>query len=341
MPSNHFSGAESIVCQIMEMFKDDPIFEMLLVCGNGPIGKQLEKKGINYKTLEKFNRRNVKKIVKEWNADIIHAHDFRASVIASEIDDVKVISHLHSNPLWLNKLNLRSLIYLVSLSHISVVLGVSKSICDEYIFSTIMKHKFKLLSNTVNSKIIQKEKSSFNIKDGIDMLYVGRLEEPKNPLEFIKIVKGISIDYPEVKAVMVGNGILKQKCEAYISRNDLTNNVVMVGFKDNPYPYMNKAEILVIPSLYEGFGLVAIESLIIGTPVLCSGVGGLSDIVDNKTVFRCNDVKDYVELSLDLLKTNYKKLHRQEMIDLAKKYTDVDKYKTKLKKIYLEILKDE
>lgn len=48
MPSNRFSGAENVICQIINLFKKNDEVEMILVCPSGPIRKQLDKLNINY-----------------------------------------------------------------------------------------------------------------------------------------------------------------------------------------------------------------------------------------------------------------------------------------------------
>ena len=50
--------------------------------------------------------------------------------------------------------------------------------------------------------------------------------------------------------------------------------------QSNPYPYLNAGKVMVMPSAWEGFGLAAVEGMCLGKPVVCSGVGGLADIVD-------------------------------------------------------------
>ena len=63
----------------------------------------------------------------------------------------------------------------------------------------------------------------------------------------------------------------------------LTDNVTFMGFQNQTRisEWMNQSHLVVIPSRKEGFGLVAIEALACGTPVICSDIGGLKEIVAN------------------------------------------------------------
>ena len=68
----------------------------------------------------------------------------------------------------------------------------------------------------------------------------------------------------------------------------------MLGFQENPYSYLKNSKLLVMPSAWEGFGLVAVEAMILGKPVVCSGVGGLKNIVNEECGAICTKTEEYV-----------------------------------------------
>lgn len=280
LPSNHFSGAEHVILQIMDLFKNDPCYEMWYVSCEGPIQQVLEKRAVRYKLLPAFSYGEVKKVVNELQPDIIHAHDVRAGVMAALFGKkMDVLSQIHVNWPWMKRLNIKTFFYALALKRIKQVLGVSQSVCDEYKFRRILKDKFAVLPNVIDEKEIRQKAEEFAIKEPIDLLFVGRLIAPKNPLLFLEIVKALVTQGRRVRAVMLGDGELRQACENYIAANHLENCVSLEGFVSNPYPYMKGAKLLVIPSTFEGFGLVAVEAMLLGTPVIGSPVGGLKDIL--------------------------------------------------------------
>jgi glycosyltransferase involved in cell wall biosynthesis len=74
---------------------------------------------------------------------------------------------------------------------------------------------------------------------------------------------------------IIGEGIHREKLEGTITTLGLENEISLLGFCENPYPYMKKADFFLLSSRDESFSLVVGESLIVGTPVLatdCSGV---------------------------------------------------------------------
>lgn len=343
LQSNHFSGAESVVISIIKLFQNNSEFEMVYVSPNGSIKDVLIDENIQYYLLEKFNNKCISKAVKTIKPDIIQAHDFNASVRAAQFRDVKIVSHIHHNPPWLSHLNIKTLLYALTSHKFEKVIGVSSAVEEEYIFRRLIAKKFSILPNCVNAReVIAKSQCHISQVESTDILFVGRLAIPKEPLLFLKIVQSIVQIKKDLKVGMVGDGPLRSECEEYIADNHLTNNITLYGFQNNPYPYMCKTKFLIVPSKWEGFGLVAVEAMLLKKPVLCSGVGGLKDIVDQECGMICQSIDDYVLNALELLKSPQlleKKgvcAHKKVM-----KYADVEAYRIHIKYIYKELMTTE
>ncbi|QXP91767.1 glycosyltransferase [Methylococcus capsulatus] len=72
------------------------------------------------------------------------------------------------------------------------------------------------------------------------------------------------------RLVLVGDGELRQDIERIASDLGIREHVVMVGFRENPFPYMAQADIFVLSSFFEGFGNVIVEAMALGVPVVAS-----------------------------------------------------------------------
>lgn len=79
--------------------------------------------------------------------------------------------------------------------------------------------------------------------------------------------------------IIVGQGSCRQMLEAQVRDLGLAGVVEMVGWQDNIEDWLGQADLMLIPSRWEGFGLVAIEALSTGLPVVASDVSGLGDIL--------------------------------------------------------------
>ena len=338
LQSQDFSGAENVVCQIISLFNNDSNFEMIYVSPNGSIREVLRNKQIDYYPLCDFTQSSINRAIMELNPQIVQAHDFNASVRASFQRNASVISHLHNNALWLSKLCVNSIAYRCCVPNFESIIGVSNAIYNEYIFRRSIKDKFTCLPNVVDGDVVW-DKAKEKELEKIDILDVGRLAEPKNPLKFLDIVKEIIFSYiPNIRIVMVGTGPLKFECEKKIANYGLQNNVKMVGFDSNPYKYMNSAKIIIMPSIYEGFGLVAVEAMILGKVVLASPVGGLVDILGDGSGVLCDNNEEFVKKAVFYLSddTAYKNISSRAL-EKSKIYTDVKQYKETLKSIYFRI----
>jgi len=331
--SNKFSGAENVVCQIIENCKN---FEMAYCSPKGTIVGELNKRPIKYIPLEKKNMKSIKKVVEQYKPDIIHAHDFTASVLASQIGfKGKLISHLHNNPPFIKKWGVKSLLYNSTLGKYDKVILVSNSIYDEAVFRKKIKDKYSVIYNYINAdEIIEKSKKHNDITS--DVLFIGRLTEQKDPLGFIDIVKNIKFEIPSIKAVMLGDGELREECKKKIINEELEDNVEILGFVENPYSIINNTKVVIMPSKWEGFGLVAVEAMILNKIVFASNVGGLKEIFKNNKEFLFSDKKVIGENIAILL--NDSELYnnsKEKLFSMTSNYTDKIKWIEQLEGIYL------
>jgi len=114
------------------------------------------------------------------------------------------------------------------------------------------------------------------------VLYVGRMVYEKGPNVLVEAAHRVlqSID---AKFVLVGEGYLKNPLTKKVWDQGLAHRFYFTGFLDDPEVKLlyRTADVCVVPSLYEPFGIVCLEAMAAGTPVVVSDVGGLSEIVQH------------------------------------------------------------
>lgn len=333
LKSNKYSGAENVVLTIMDACPD---IEMIYASTDGPIRKVVEDRGHRFYPLEETSVRMVKKAVGELQPDIIHAHDFTmASTAAWAAGDIPVIAHLHNNPPWLKKVGVKSIVFALALPKIRQVISVSKAVEDEYIFRGLMKNKNTVIGNVVDAEDVRQKAREKSDCKPVDLVYLGRMSLPKNPLEFCKIVCEVKRLFPNITARMIGDGELTPQVKNYIQEHELEHNIELVGFQSNPYPYLNAGKIMVMPSAWEGFGLAAVEGMCLGKPVVCSGVGGLADIVDETCGAVCKTIDEYCSAILKLLQDENAYCRcSANAVGKSMQYTDMQRYTVAIKSIY-------
>ena len=139
LPTNKFSGAENVACQIINLFSGNTDYEMAYCSPDGPIRKSVEEKGIRFISLESFSFRQARKAIGEFKPDLIHAHDLKASLLAVLVGrSVPVVSHVHVNSEDNHRLSIRSLAYLYAFTECKHIFWVSNSAYKEFYFNNII-----------------------------------------------------------------------------------------------------------------------------------------------------------------------------------------------------------
>ncbi len=138
-----------------------------------------------------------------------------------------------------------------------------------------------------SSKTDQQILSKYNIKRPY-FLYLGTLKPSKNiPFllnAFSIFLKHQSSKAPEYQLVIAGKkGWLFDDIFATVKKLKLEKNVVFTDYFQDSYKwsFYKQATALVIPSLYEGFGMPALEAMSVGTPVIGSNVTSIPEVIDN------------------------------------------------------------
>lgn len=295
-----YSGAENVVINIMSNMKHD--VDMVYVSPEGSIRQILEERGLPFYAINKLTYSTIRKVIKELNPDIIHAHDFTAGMVSAiATTKIPIINHLHHNSPWLKKLGIRSILYGLACFRIHTILTVSNSVMRDFIFGRFAKTKNKVVGNPINTEDIRTKAKSATLKNSSDIIFLGRLAPPKNPLLFLDIVAQVVKTIPNLKVAIVGDGELRECMERYIIKHNLSGVITLYGFVKNPYGLLTNSKILCLTSTWEGFGLVVTEAFALGKPVVAAAVGGVVDLVDDTCGRLCYIPSHYAEHILNLL----------------------------------------
>ena len=134
------------------------------------------------------------------------------------------------------------------------------------------------------------------------VIHVGRFYEQKNHLGLLAVFERVLRDVPDAKLVLVGEGPLMERVKAYVAARGLTQAVRMVGARNNAASLIACADVLLFPSLFEGFGIVALEANAAGLPVVGSDVMGLNEAVENGSTAVLWDVNDVASMAASVVR---------------------------------------
>lgn len=332
--TSSYSGAENVVITIVESFRkfgyNDISF--IYVSLDGSISDILKEKNIEFEPIKSMTVGEIKRVVKKHSPDIIHAHDFTASIIcAIAAKRIPVISHIHNNSPWIKKYCLKSFIYGVSCFKYKAILGVSRSVFKEYVFGKYIRRKSKIVGNPVDVQAIREKAQCAEDQTSYDVVFLGRLAEPKNPIEFVDIIEKVAVLLPNVKTVMIGSGELEEKVLDRIHSKGLNKNITMKGFMNNPYGILKSSKILCVTSKWEGYGLAAVEAIVLNTYVIASNTGGLVDIVKYPNGEIYNNKNECIKKIIDVL---FSYNEKKQELEMEKNIMSLKEYIYSLKEIY-------
>lgn len=113
------------------------------------------------------------------------------------------------------------------------------------------------------------------------ILIVGRLVKVKGHKFLIDAMPAILNKFPELQLLILGEGALKNELELYAKNLGVSNHLKFLGFQ-KPEDYASQCRVMIIPSLFEAFGLVFIEAFALKIPVIAFDVGAGNEIISDK-----------------------------------------------------------
>ena len=137
----------------------------------------------------------------------------------------------------------------------------------------------KNFQNSVSIDFRKKLNIPKNIKI---LLYVGKVEERRKPIFCMDVFKRVQAKYNNVCLVYVGNGPMKDEVHDYVENNKISNVFFIDKIAQKELPSLYKeSELFILPTKYEIFGMVLMEAMYFGTPVITYKAAGPIDVISN------------------------------------------------------------
>ena len=145
---------------------------------------------------------------------------------------------------------------------------------------------------------------------------------------------------PDAWLVLVGRGPEEQKLRAQAEALGLGNRVIFAGFQRSVERYIGLFDVSVVPSLEEGFGLVAVESMALGTPVVASRLDGLLEVIDNERSGLLVEPADPHAIAAGVLRVLRDEPLRRRLAEAGRRRAlefGIDRYVGRLTELYTEL----
>ena len=225
-----------------------------------------------------------KEIINNKNCTVLCFQGIMYCILLCKLLRTKIIIRSNSSPSGWSKNFIKNIFY-------KKIYGFADNIIVNSLnFKKELQDKFNLKStciyNPLNiSEIVRLSKKKIKInffeKKSLNIISVARFSNQKDHECLIKSIKNINKFY-NVKLILLGSGPLKNQLLKLIKKLRLSKNIKIINFKINPYPYINKSDIFILSSKYEGLPNVLLEAISLKKFVISSDCPtGPREILDN------------------------------------------------------------
>lgn len=289
-------GAERIVYQLSSDLKDE--FDSVHVASTGGLWKrELETRGIIHHKIQDIDSKNpltvlklilsIYQIIKTNEITLVHTHHRMAAfyIRLLKLINPKLVHVYTAHNVFQDKLSL----YRFSLKNaysIAVGQAVNKNLKDD-----VGVTDSKVIYNGVILKQSNRQVDEIMEFDGIKLGCIARLSEQKGLTYLIDAISLIVDD--KLHLFIVGDGELRAELENKAKELNLEDKITFLGYRQDIVECINSFDFCVLPSVFEGFGLVAIEAFMAGKTMVATDIPGLNEVVtkENGVLVPAKDAK--------------------------------------------------
>lgn len=259
----------------------------------------------------------VESIAAKREIDVIHAHDwmtFPAGIAAKKKTNKPLITHIHNTAFDRSGGNPNPYEYQIEFEGFTQsdkILAVSnfvrQTIIQKY---NIPPEKIEIVHNGIDLDNYKHTPERTKIDKQI-VLFAGRVTLQKGPDYFVQVAEKISQKRDDIQFILAGNGDMLPQVIDMVAERGLSKRFIFPGkyTKEEGERLMNMADVFVMPSVSEPFGLVPLEAMIQKTPAIISKQSGVSEVITHALRTDFWDVHQLANKILSVLQ--YSALHEQ------------------------------
>ena len=250
-----------------------------------------------FRAIPKFMRANIaakafdKFILNEIGTpDLVLSNLFPVDFVLckSKLPNVHLVIHNTTSQEYAGRLDNKMMKQLKKVYLAKPCVGVSQGVTDDFkaLFQT---ENITTIYNPIDVAQVLATADEYHPElQGDYIVNVGKFKPQKRQDILIRAYAQANV---KEKLVLVGTGELLPNCQQLVKELHIEDRVIFTGFKKNPYPYMKHAKLMVLSSDFEGLGLVILEALALGTPVISTDCpSGPSEILAAEDLVAVGDV---------------------------------------------------
>ncbi len=207
-----------------------------------------------------------------------------------------------------------------------------------------IKTPVKVIPNGFNAKLFyprdsKNSRNTLNLPlDKKIILTVGNLVEIKGHKYLVEAISEVVKHRKDILCIIIGSGELKNELQKQIKKIGLENYIILAGGRPhNEIPiWMNACDVFVLPSLRESFGVVQIEAMACGKPVVATKNGGSEEIIVNENIGYLIEPGNPNELAKGIIIALNKEWKPEDIMEHVKQY-DWNNIANEIIKIYKKL----
>ena len=314
-------GAERIVYQLSSDLKDE--FNSVHVASTGGLWEsELAAQGIQHHKILDIDSKNpvtvlkllfsIHQIIKNNEITIVHTHHRMAAFYIRLLKLVhpKLIHVYTAHNVFKDKLPLYGFA-LKNAKSVAVGEAVNKNLKEDVGITDS-----RVIYNGVVLKETDDQVDEIISYGGIKLGCIARLSEQKGLTYLIEAMSLLTAK--NIRLFIVGDGELRNELENKVEELNLQDSVIFLGYRKDIVECINSFDFCVLPSVFEGFGLVAIEAFMNSKTLIATDIPGLNEVVTNKNGILV-PAKDPAALASAIDKLATDATLRQELSSQAKK----------------------
>lgn len=295
----------------------------------------------------------IRKLLKQIKPDIVYLHSSKAGAIGRIAlafnFKTKILYNAHG---WYfnaqisnKKKKIFALIEKVLAIKTDKIINISKNEYKSALRNKIASpKKMCIIENGIDftkfensDKYREEIRKRYNINDNeIVIGVVGRLTEQKDPMTSIKAFKLVQEQNKNVEFMFIGSGEMENDVLEYARQNNIEDKIIITGWVHNVEKYIPALDIAILPSKWEGFGLVLIEYMACNKPIIATKTGGITDIIKNEKNGYLIEIENEKQLANSIEKLMKNKEANKNIMDENKIYRQKYNIQTVIKK-HMEI----
>jgi glycosyltransferase involved in cell wall biosynthesis len=223
--------------------------------------------------------------------DLLHTHGYKADLlgaIAAYLAKIPTVATIHGHTDAFPAVRVYRHLDLLMLRRFPKVIAVSDYLRQELIADGLAPHRVVTVHNAIDPDVFvsavctdrRKVRAELGIEPNASVvLTVGRLNPEKGHRYLLESTRLAFRHISNLRVLVVGEGPLRERLEAMACSLHLDAVVSFLDWRDDVASLMAASDLFVLPSTRESFGLVILEALALGIPVIATRVGGVPEII--------------------------------------------------------------